>query len=92
MILDVEPESDPIRLPVVSDKGGYDPHCLGLHSSTRDPFAYLGSLHESALSVRHLGRAARWYVHCTLMAAAGVAADVTSLTCQKLKVSKEAEA
>ena len=43
MIRDVEPESDPIRLPVVSDKGGYDPHCLGLHSSTRDPFAYLAA-------------------------------------------------
>jgi hypothetical protein len=43
MIRDVEPESHPIRLPVVSDAAVHDPHCLRLHSSTRDPAAYLAA-------------------------------------------------
>jgi hypothetical protein len=47
----------------------------------------LGSLHESALSVRHLGRSMNGVragmSAPPLMAAARVAAGVTSLTCQK---------
>jgi hypothetical protein len=49
--------------------------------------AYLGSLHESALSVRHLGRSMNalraGMAAPPLMAAARVAAGVTSLTCQE---------
>src|SRR6267143_1153643 len=47
----------------------------------------LGSLHESALSVRHLGRSMNGLragmAAPPLMAAARVAAGVTSLTCQE---------
>jgi hypothetical protein len=49
--------------------------------------AYKGSLHESALSVRHLGRSMNGLragmAAPPLMAAARVAARVTSLTCQE---------
>jgi hypothetical protein len=41
MIRDVESGSHPIRLPVVSDEAMHDLHCLRLHSSARDPLAYL---------------------------------------------------
>jgi hypothetical protein len=48
---------------------------------------YMGSLHESALSVRHLGRSMNGLragmSAPPLMAAARVAAGVTSLTCQE---------
>jgi hypothetical protein len=48
---------------------------------------YMGSLHESALSVRHLGRSMNGLragmSAAPLMAAARVAAGVTSLTCHK---------
>src|ERR1700730_5807990 len=43
MIRDIEPGSHPVRLPVVSDEAVYDRHRLRLHSSTRDPFAYLAA-------------------------------------------------
>jgi hypothetical protein len=50
-------------------------------------FTYKGSLHESALSVRHLGRSMNGLragmSAPPLMAAARVAAGVTSLTCQE---------
>src|SRR5437016_2567477 len=43
MIRDIEPHFHPVRLPVVSDEAVYDRHRLRLHSSTRDPFAYLAA-------------------------------------------------
>src|SRR6266481_6977093 len=42
-VRDIEPESHPIRLPVVSDEAVYNLHCLRLHSSARDPLAYLAA-------------------------------------------------
>src|ERR1700739_3761525 len=56
----------------------------------------MGSLHESALSVRHLGRRMNGLragrSAAPLMAAAREAAGVTSLTCQKRKLRSDARA
>jgi hypothetical protein len=62
-------------------------HCVPTLRGNTQFFPCLGSLHESALSVRHLGRSMNGLragmSAPPLMAAARVAAGVTSLTCQQ---------